>query len=104
MRHIFTVFRLGLVGPFGEYKRAYYALAKQNEIAEILRATAMGKKFKATPFAKFHELFPEIDAAETLGVGPDIRKVKSQKTIALKAVMSLGSDGAPAWLKEAMKE
>lgn len=101
MRHLYAALRLGLWGPFGEYKRAYYSLAKQNEIAEILRATALGKKFKATPFARYHELFPTIEEAESLGAGSIQRFQSKKQQMAAKAVLALGGD-VPAWIANAL--
>lgn len=101
MRHMYSALRLGLWGPYGQAKQAYFNLAKQNEIAEILRATAMGKKFKPTPFAQYHELFPTLDEAETLGTSSVIREHNNEKNMAKKAFMSLGGN-APAWLTSEM--
>lgn len=87
---------MGLWGPFGDYRRTYYSLAKQNETSEILRATALGKKFKATPFATYSEIFPEIENAETLSVGSTVRLKKKQASLAEKALAAFG-DSVPDW-------
>lgn len=97
LRHLYSALKLGLWGPFKDYRQSYFALAKQNEIAELLRATALGKRFKATPFAKYHQLFPTIDAAETLGHGVSARHEHNQQSMALKAAASLGGK-VPAWI------
>ncbi|QCO57442.1 hypothetical protein EOK75_17155 (plasmid) [Pseudorhodobacter turbinis] len=90
--------QMGLWGPYGEQRNVYYQLAKFNEIAEILRATALGKRFKATPFSKFHEIFPIISEAESLGRGAASRKIIKQNSMATNAINSLGGD-MPAWIK-----
>lgn len=99
VRHLYSALRLGLWGPFGEYRRTYYSLAKQNEIAEILRATAMGKKFKATPFVKYYEIFPTIDEAETLGAGSIQRFKSKENQMATRAILALGGT-PPSWLTQ----
>lgn len=68
-RHLYSALRLGLWGPFIHYRTAYYGLTKQNEIAEILRATAMGKKFKPSQFPSYAYLFPHIRRSRNIGAG-----------------------------------
>ncbi|MBQ2262717.1 MAG: hypothetical protein II336_15265 [Loktanella sp.] len=63
-----------------------------------MRATALGKKFKPTPFTSYHELFDEIEDAQTLGTGSAIRKIRKTQSMATKAVLALGGD-VPVWLK-----
>lgn len=58
----------------------------------------MGKKFKATPFVKYYEIFPTIDDAESLGAGSVQRFKSKENQMAAKALLALGGD-APAWLK-----
>lgn len=97
MRHLYSALRLGLWGPYGEYTRSYYQLAKQNETSEILRATAMGKKFKPTPFPEFHVLFPAIDNAQGLGFASAARAFKKQQSMAQKSAIALGGN-VPDWI------
>ncbi|WP_409666839.1 hypothetical protein [Acinetobacter sp.] len=98
-RHLYSALRMGLWGPYGSYRQSYYILAKQNETSEILRATAMGKKFKPTPFASYHELFEDVENAESLGFGTAAREKRKSQNLAQRAVMALGGD-IPAWISE----
>jgi hypothetical protein len=100
-RHLYSALRLGLWGPFGQSHQSYFQMAKLNEGIEIQRAVAMGKKFKPTPFARYHEIFPTMSEAETLGLGSIARAAQKEKSMAMKAVIALGGD-APAWIKNAV--
>lgn len=63
-------------------------------------AVASGKKYKATPPPKFHDLYPAVEDFQSLGFGEGNRVRKAEEDMAKRAAMSLQIDGAPAWLKQ----
>lgn len=103
-KDLYTTLRNGLWGPYGASYRAYNTYLSMHMNKEVAVAVASGKKYKATAPLAFHELFPTVDDYMTLGRGKELRGVKSKKSMATSALLSLPSEGAPAWLKQAAKE
>ena len=102
-KDLYTTLRNGLWGPYGNFYQSYNNYLSSHMNKEVAIAVASGKKYKATKPLAFHELFPVVDDYMTLGQGAVVRQVKTKKNIAASALMSLPSEGAPAWLKEAAK-
>lgn len=101
---LYTTLRNGLWGPYGNFYQSYNTYLSMHMNKEVAVAVASGKKYKATKPLAFHELFPVVDEYMTLGQGVVVREVKSKKSIATNALLSLPNDGAPAWLVAAAKE
>tara|TARA_B110000858_G_scaffold55789_1_gene64838 strand:+ start:2892 stop:3260 length:369 start_codon:yes stop_codon:yes gene_type:complete len=101
---LYETLRCGLWGPYGETYRNYNLYLSAHMNKEVAVAVASGKKYKATKPIAFHELYPIVDDYMTLGMGKYVREVKTQESIAKRAMMSLPTDGAPAWLIAATKE
>tara|TARA_R110000868_G_C10659750_1_gene745706 strand:- start:73 stop:441 length:369 start_codon:yes stop_codon:yes gene_type:complete len=101
---LYTTLRNGLWGPYGNFYQSYNTYLSMHMNKEVAVAVASGKKYKATKPLAFHELFPVVDDYMTLGQGVVVREVKTKKSIAASALLSLPVDGAPEWLKAAAKE
>ena len=101
---LYVTLRNGLWGPYGASYRSYNTYLSMHMNKEVAVAVASGKKYKATKPLEFYELFPTVDDYMTLGLGKEIRKVKTKKSMAVSALMSIPSEGAPAWLKQAAKK
>lgn len=101
---LYETLRNGLWGPYGGAMQAYNSYLSSHMQKEVAVAIASGKKFKATKPLAFHELFPVIDEYMTLGMGKSVREVKTKSSMASQALLSLPSEGAPAWLKAAAEK
>lgn len=101
LNNLYAALRLGLWGPFMQGVIAYDIIYKLHEVTEIGRAYGLGKKFKPTPLAGFEKYFPTFDEAWTLGHGSALRRKKSDKEIATKAIMALGGK-PPKWVTDAL--
>lgn len=101
---LYETLRCGLWGPYGETYRNYNTYLSVHAAKEVAVAVASGKKYKPTAPIAFHELYPIIDEYMTLGMGEASRAVRSKKDMAKSALLSLPTDGAPAWLVAATKE
>ena len=101
---LYATLRNGLWGPYGNFYQSYNTYLSMHMNKEVAVAVASGKKYKATKPLAFHELFPVVDDYMTLGQGVVVREVKTKKSIATSALLSLPTDGAPAWLVAAAKE
>ena len=97
---LYETLRAGLWGAYGETYRSYNTYLSMHMNKEVAIAVASGKKYKATKPLEFHELFPIVDDYHTLGLGKEFRKVKTKKSIATQALLSIPNEGAPAWLRE----
>jgi len=101
---LYETLRNGLWGPYGNFYQCYNNYLSSHMNKEVAVAVASGKKYKATKPLAFHELFPTVDDYMTLGQGVVVRTVKTKKAIATNALLSLPSEGAPAWLKDVAKD
>ena len=101
---LYETLRSGLWGPYGETYRNYNLYLASHMNKEVAVAVASGKKYKATQPIAFHDLYPIVDDYMTLGRGKIVRNVKSDKSLATQALMSIPTEGAPAWLVAAAKE
>ena len=103
-KSLYETLRNGLWGPYGNFYQCYNNYLSSHMNKEVAVAVASGKKYKATKPLAFHELFPTVDDYMTLGQGVVVRTVKTKKAIATNALLSLPSEGAPAWLKDVAKD
>ena len=101
---LYETLRNGLWGPYGNFYQSYNSYLSMHMNKEVAVAVASGKKYEATKPLAFHELFPVVDDYMTLGQGVVVREVKTKKSIATSALLSLKTDDAPAWLKDVIKE
>ena len=99
-KDLYTTLRNGLWGPYGNFYQSYNTYLAMHMNKEVAIAVASGKKYKATKPLAFHEMFPVVDEFMTLGQGEIVRKVKTKKSMATQALLSIPSEGAPAWLRE----
>lgn len=98
---LYETLRSGLWGVYGDTYRNYNTYLSMHMNKEVAVAVASGKKYKATKPLEFHELYPIVDDYMTLGLGKEFRKVKTKSSIAARALLSIPSEGAPKWLREA---
>mgnify|MGYP001626932950 CR=1 FL=1 len=101
---LYTTLRSGLWGPYGGFMQNYNSYLAAHLNKEVAVAVASGKKYKPTEPIAFHELYPTVDEYMTLGVGKEMRKIKTKESIAQKALLSIPTDGAPSWLLETIRE
>ena len=101
---LYTTLRNGLWGPYGGFVQNYNTYLTAHLNKEVAVAVASGKKYKPTPPIAFHELYPIVDDYMTLGVGKEVRKVKTKESVAQKALLSLPTEGAPSWLLGTIKD
>lgn len=95
---LYETLRSGLWGPYGETYRNYNLYLSAHMSKEVAVAVASGKKYKATQPVAFHDLYPVVDDYMTLGQGKLSRQVKTKDSMAKQALLSLPTEGAPAWL------
>jgi hypothetical protein len=91
---------MGLWGPYGQYIQGYHSYVQLHNDTQTSIALAVGKKYKPTRAPTFHDLFPYVDAAMSLGTAAERRREKSNSELAIKAASALISEDAPAWLRE----
>lgn len=101
---LYETLRSGLWGPYGETYRNYNLYLSSHMQKEVAVAVASGKKYKATQPLSFHTMFPIVDEYMTLGMGKEFRELSTKNGMAKQALLSLPTDGAPAWLIAASKE
>ena len=101
---LYETLRSGLWGPYGETYRNYNLYLSAHMSKEVAVAVASGKKYKATPPLAFHTMFPIVDEYMTLGMGNEFRELSNKNSMAKQALLSLPTEGAPAWLVAASKE
>ena len=99
---LYVTLQSGLWGPFGKARDEYNNICYLHLNKEVAVAVASGKKYKATPAPKFHDLYPTVEDFQSLGFGEGNRVRKAEEDMAKRAAMSLQIDGAPAWLKQAV--
>lgn len=98
---LYETLRHGLWGPYGGFYQSYNNYIASHLNKEVAIAVATGKKYKATQPLTFHEMFPVVDEYMTLGMGKVVRQVKTKESMAKQALLSLPTEGAPAWLLKA---
>lgn len=101
---LYATLRNGLWGPYGGFYQNYNTYLAAHMSKEVAIAVASGKKFKATKPLAFHEMFPVVDDYMTLGMGKVVRQVKTKNNMAKSALLSIPTEGAPAWLLAASEE
>ena len=101
---LYVSLQTGLWGPFGEAHMAYSNYCSMHAQKETTVAVAIGKKFTPTPPKTFMQMFPHMEDYMTLGEA-EVRKATQHKhELAKKAMLAIPADGAPSWLKEAVKQ
>lgn len=101
LKNLYAALQQGLWGPFKDYSIAQTLYCSLHAIRDTQVAVVMGKKHKPTKPLVFHELFPAIDEAASLGTGGESRKIKTENQIAKSAVVALGGQ-APKWITDAL--
>jgi len=101
---LYVTLQSGLWGPYGEAHSVYALYCAQHLQKEVAVAVASGKKYKATPARKFHEVFPVIEDFHSLGLGVVERGRAKDNNLALQMLSVLPTEGAPEWLLEAAKQ
>jgi hypothetical protein len=97
--NLYISMQMGLWGPYKSYLIAHTISQRLDMIHDRQGQVVMGKKWKPVQPAKFHELFPEIDKAASLGKGENRRKEKRFQ----KSLQSFITPDAPDWLKQSLK-
>lgn len=103
LQNLYAALQLGLWGYTKDYTLAHNQYLSLYNLSELQAIMIAGKKHKSKPPLRFHEMFPPIDDAASLGRGDQRRRIISEHQKAKNAVKALVGTGAPAWLVQAAK-